>query len=95
VTTPRILSHVQELVTTSQIPVFTASSEHKYRHHLPVATLAANLLSALNRTTVAVVLAPSTQIISTFGQAASEEGICIRHQTALPDPNDSYVHSSI
>jgi hypothetical protein len=89
VTTPSILSHVQEMVTTSQIPVFTTSSEHKYQHHVPAASLTATLLSALNRTKVAVVLASSTQIISTFGQAASTEGICIRHQTAIPDPNNS------
>jgi hypothetical protein len=93
VTTPSILSHVRELVATSQIPVFMTSSEHQYEHHVLAATVTATLLSALNKTTVAIVLASSTHIISTFRQAASTEGICIRHQAVVPDLNNSYVYA--
>lgn len=93
VTTSSILSHVQELVTTSQIPVFTTSPDQKNRQQVPFSEITATLLSALNMTKVAVVIASSTQIISAFEKAASAEGICIRHQTAVPDPNNSYVHS--
>ena len=85
VTTPSISSHLKDLVATSHLPIFTTRSEH----HAVVATLTVTLLSALKWTHISVTLAPSGELISTFGQLASRHGICIRHHAVIPDTKNS------
>jgi hypothetical protein len=85
VTTPSIASHVKDLVATSHLPIFTTRSEH----HVVVATLTVTLLSALKWTHISITLAPSGEIISTFGQVASRRGICIRHHAVISDAKNS------
>ncbi|XP_023724611.1 protein bride of sevenless isoform X2 [Cryptotermes secundus] len=85
VTTPSISTHLQELVATAHLPVFVTSSEYP----AVVSTLTASLLSALNWSQVAITLAPSTEYISTFGQAASREDICVHHQASFADRHSS------
>jgi hypothetical protein len=81
VTTPSVSTHLQELVITSHLPIFLTTSEHP----AVVSTLTATLLSALNWTRVTVTLAPSTEQISAFEQAASRVGICYLHHATIAD----------
>jgi hypothetical protein len=88
VTTPSVSAHWQEPVVISHLPIFLTTPEHP----AVLAALTASLLSALNWTRVALTLAPSTEQVATFQQAASRVGICTRHHATIADRHSVYVY---